>query len=107
MNPELENYTVNQLRDYARENNIRLSRSLRKADLLEEIQEHFASNQISKEAGKLLSTVISNKDLLGEMSKHMNADNLKKFCITNSQYRTVCQSVLKHPMGMVSKINSG
>lgn len=88
-------YTVQELKRYARQNNIHIGGLTRKADIINAI----------KNVGISLTPVIPKStdrsnvpvglfgvDLFTELSKHLTLDELKNLCTTDRKYRAICQS---------------
>ena len=107
-------YTVQELKRYARENNIRLAGLTRKADIIEIIKEHLSTTNIedtqpqsalqtsskvqlasetqpSWSNGSNLMSLCPSDDLFYELVKKLSLNNIKSLCSSSRQYRTLCQ----------------
>lgn len=90
-------YTIPELKQYAREQNIPIGGLTRKADILDAIQR---TGTISSPTGTTpptrtispTGTIPALGDLFTEFSKHLTVEELKNLCKTNKDYRALCSS---------------
>lgn len=94
---DLSYYTVDQLRQFARDNNINIGRLIRKADLIAIIQEHLGVNGPQtppvpqSPSGPSLQALLPSEDLFYELVEKLPVNKIKDLCSTNRQYRATCQ----------------
>ena len=92
--PNFENYTIDELRQYARKNNIRLAGSTRKADIINTINIALAPPY----TGPSIFSTPLNEDLFYELAQPLTLANLRSLCSSNRHYRTLCQQARFHQM---------
>lgn len=96
-------YTINELKQYARQNNIDIRGLTLKSDLLHAILNTgsisvrpsrpvtTSNNQVQTD-NALMQMIKANPDMLYELTQRLTLEEIRNLCTTNKEYQAICQS---------------
>ena len=100
---KLTYYTIKELKNFSKQNNIRLGGLTRKADIINAIRDQSRNlNRLNESLSdssvgnrnpdkSIIKLVKSNEDILYELSRHLTLKELRNLCLTNKEYQRICQ----------------